>query len=106
MFRLKSGKSEKRGVTMAHIKKRILVVSSANMDFVMNMHTLPSAGQTLIDHSGSYALCSGRKGANSAVTIQRLGVLRFLRGSQRRCQRRNLKGIYEKEGIDTRFYIV
>ena len=58
---------------MTHVKKRVLVVSSANMDFVMNMHTLPSAGQTMIDHSGSYSFVPGGKGANSAVTVQRLG---------------------------------
>ena len=40
------------------MEKRILVVSSANMDFVMNMHSLPSAGQTVID-SGSYNYAGG-----------------------------------------------
>jgi ribokinase len=55
------------------MKKRILVVSSANMDFVMNMHAIPSAGQTVID-SGSYRFVPGGKGANSAVAIQRLAV--------------------------------
>ena len=35
------------------MKKRILVVSSANMDFVMNMKRVPSAGETVIDH-GNY----------------------------------------------------
>lgn len=89
---------------MTHVKKRVLVVSSANMDFVMNMHTLPSAGQTMIDHSGSYSFVPGGKGANSAVTVQRLG------GDCVFCARLGndangaiLKNIYEKEGIDTRF---
>lgn len=87
------------------MKKRILVVSSANMDFVMNMHALPSAGQTVID-SGSYRFVPGGKGANSAVAIQRLG------GDSVFCTRVGsdangaiLKNLYEKEGIDTRFII-
>lgn len=85
------------------MKKRILVVSSANMDFVMNMHALPSAGQTVIDN-GSYRFVAGGKGANSAVAIQRLG------GDCVFCTRLGadangaiLQNLYEKEGIDTRF---
>ena len=84
-------------------KKRILVVSSANMDFIMNIRTLPSAGQTLID-DGSYRFAPGGKGANAAVAIQRLG------GDCVFCTRLGndangaiLQNLYEKEGIDTRF---
>lgn len=87
------------------MKKRILVVSSANMDFVMNMHAIPSAGQTVID-SGSYRFVPGGKGANSSVAIQRLG------GECVFCTRVGndangaiLKNLYEKEGIDTRFIV-
>ncbi len=81
------------------------MVSSANMDFVMNMHALPSAGQTVID-GGSYRFVPGGKGANSAVAIQRLG------GECIFCTRVGsdangaiLKNLYEKEGIDTRFIV-
>lgn len=84
-------------------QKRILVVSSANMDFIMNIRTLPSAGQTLID-DGSYRFVAGGKGANAAVAIQRLG------GDCVFCTRLGndangaiLQNLYEKEGIDTRF---
>lgn len=54
------------------MKKRILVVSSANMDFVMNVSRIPNAGETVIE-SGSYKLIPGGKGANSALAVQRLG---------------------------------
>ena len=85
------------------MEKRILVVSSANMDFVMNMHTIPSAGQTIIDN-GTYRYVPGGKGANSAVAIRRLG------GDCVFCTRLGndangvlLNNLYKKEGIDTRF---
>lgn len=87
------------------MEKRILVVSSANMDFVMNMHSLPSAGQTVIDY-GSYSFVPGGKGANSSVAIRRLG------GDCVFCARLGtdangdiLAGIYNKEGVDTRFIV-
>ncbi len=54
------------------MKKRILVVSSANIDFVMNVKKIPEAGQTLIE-DGNYAYNPGGKGANSAIATQRLG---------------------------------
>ena len=56
------------------MEKRILVVSSSNMDFVMNMHSLPSAGQTVIDY-GNYSFVPGGKGGThygkySAVCLE------------------------------------
>ena len=85
------------------MKKRILVVSSANMDFVMNMNAIPAAGQTVIE-SNSYNYVPGGKGANSAVAIQRLG------GDCVFCARLGndangavLNNVYKKEGIDVRF---
>ena len=53
------------------MKKRILTVSSANMDFVMKVARVPEAGQTLLD-DGSFRFVPGGKGANAAVAIQRL----------------------------------
>ena len=54
------------------MSKRILVVSSANMDMVLNVDFVPNAGQTVID-SGSYSYVPGGKGANSALAFARLG---------------------------------
>ena len=44
------------------MKKRILVVSSANMDFVMNVSCIPEAGETLLEETGSYSFIPGGKG--------------------------------------------
>lgn len=55
------------------MKKRILVIGSANMDFVMNVSHLPSAGETLIE-SGNYHMIPGGKGGNTAIAAQRLGA--------------------------------
>ena len=54
------------------LKKKILTVSSANMDFVMNVRRVPNGGETVQD-PGSYAFIPGGKGANAAVAIRRLG---------------------------------
>ena len=54
------------------MNKRILVVSSANLDFVQRMHRLPNAGETVIETAG-YSYVPGGKGANSAVTFARMG---------------------------------
>jgi len=85
------------------MKKRILTVSSANMDFVMDMPTIPKAGETVIC-GGSYKYLPGGKGANSATAFARLG------GESIFCTRLGtdangdaLYNIYNKEGIDTRF---
>ena len=48
------------------MKKRILTVSSANIDLVSNVGTFPKAGQTVIERSG-YTYLPGGKGANAAL---------------------------------------
>lgn len=88
---------------MMNVKKKILTVSSANMDFVMNIQKLPVAGQTLSD-PGTYAFVPGGKGANSAVTVSRLGgasVFCTRLGNDANGER--LRSIYLNEGIDPRF---
>ena len=54
------------------IPKRILTVSSANMDFVMSVSKIPQGGETQLE-SGTYQFVPGGKGANSAVAVRRLG---------------------------------
>ena len=85
------------------MKKRILVVSSANMDFVMKVSKLPDAGQTVIERQ-SYSYVPGGKGANSALALARLGADSVF------CARlgydangKKLKELYDSNGIDTRF---
>ncbi len=87
------------------MQKRVLVVSSANMDFVMRVGRMPEAGQTVIERR-SYDYVPGGKGANAAVSLARLGadcVFCARLGSDNHAQR--LKTLYEESGIDTRFII-
>ncbi|MBO7360144.1 MAG: ribokinase [Clostridia bacterium] len=84
-------------------KIRVLTVSSANMDFVMNVSKVPSAGETLSD-PGGYSFIPGGKGANAAVAFRRLGgdsVFCASLGSD--ANGAALLDIYKSEGIDTRF---
>ena len=54
-------------------KKRILIVGSSNLDFVMNMYKLPEAGESVIDNGG-VAYSPGGKGAAAAIAFNRLGA--------------------------------
>lgn len=83
---------------MAHI----LIISSANMDFVMPMASLPARGQTVIE-SGAYRYVPGGKGANSAVAVARLGGdCTFCAKLGRDDNGDALAALYEREGIDCR----
>lgn len=85
------------------MKQRILVVSSANIDFVQKVSKLPEAGETVIsDMRCSYV--PGGKGANSAITVARLGGDSvFCAKVGRDDNGDRLRGLYSAEGIDTRF---
>ena len=54
-------------------KKRVLVIGSSNLDFVMNMYKLPGAGESIVDNGG-VAYIPGGKGANAAIALSRLGA--------------------------------
>lgn len=82
---------------------KVLIVSSANMDFVMNVATVPPAGATVIEKA-SYRYVPGGKGANSAIAFRRLG------GDAVFCTRLGtdangdaLENLYKSEGIDVSF---
>ena len=88
---------------MKHLTPKVLIVSSANMDFVMNVATVPPAGATVIE-TASYRYVPGGKGANSAIAFRRLG------GDAVFCTRLGtdangdaLESLYRSEGIDTSF---
>ncbi len=84
-------------------KKRILVVSSANMDFVMNVAAVPPAGATVIE-GGGYRYVPGGKGANSAVAFGRLGGdTAFCTCLGRDANGDALDALYRAEGIDVSF---
>ena len=85
------------------MKERILVVSSANVDLILNAETLPEAGETVIS-GGDFAFVAGGKGANSARTCAALGcdtIFLCRLGDDRHGKR--LVDLYKREGIDTRF---
>ncbi len=85
------------------MKKRILVVSSANMDFVQRVSRIPGGGETVIEEL-DYSYIPGGKGANSALAFSRMGadtVFCAKMGADDNAKR--LKSLYSAEGIDTRF---
>lgn len=85
------------------MKRRILVVSSANMDLLQRVDRLPEAGETVVEEN-TYSYMPGGKGANSAVTFARLGgdcVFCTRLGKDQNGDR--LLKLYADEGIDTRF---
>lgn len=85
-------------------KHRILVVSSANIDFVQRMRRVPYSGETVIENDLGYSYVPGGKGANSAITFARFGadcVFACKLGNDSNAKR--LLSIYKNEGIDTRY---
>lgn len=88
------------------MKHRILVVSSANVDFVQRVTKVPEAGATVTESENGYSYIPGGKGANAAVTFARLGsdsVLCARVGNDANGSR--LKQLYAGEGIDVRFLV-
>lgn len=55
------------------MKKRVLVISSANMDMLMPVAEVPKAGETAL-FNGGVTYVPGGKGANSAVAFAKLGA--------------------------------
>ncbi len=85
------------------MSKRVLVIGSANIDFVLSADKFPVAGETIIA-DGTYSYIPGGKGANAAVAAARLG------GEVVFCTRvgddaygDRLSKIYAENGIDRRF---
>ncbi|MBQ2377704.1 MAG: ribokinase [Clostridia bacterium] len=86
------------------MKKRILVVSSANMDFVMNVSTIPEAGETLLESTGDYRFIPGGKGGNSAIAVQRLGGdCVFCAKLGRDQSGATLRQLYQNEGVNVTY---
>ncbi len=83
--------------------KRVLVVGSANIDFVLNTPYIPAPGETMISQ-GAYAFTPGGKGANTAVAAAAFGADVSL------CSRvgddfygDRLISLFADKGIDTRY---
>ena len=85
-------------------QKRILVISSANVDFVQQMRRVPYAGETVSEPDLGYDYLPGGKGANSAISFARFGadcVFQCKVGRDSGAKR--LLSMYRAEGIDTRY---
>lgn len=87
------------------MSKKILVISSANMDFVMAVGAIPLTGQTMVE-SRSYKYVPGGKGANSALAFARLGADSvFCTRLGRDANGEALRRLYDGAGIDTRYIV-
>ncbi len=87
-------------------KERVLVVSSANIDFVQRMLRVPYSGETIVETNGDYSYVPGGKGANSAIALARFGgdcVFTCRVGNDANGKR--LISMYDREGIDTRYIV-
>jgi ribokinase len=69
LHRSKSSPMEKQRQKM---NPKIVVIGSANTDFVLQVSELPSKGQTVL--GDKFAIVKGGKGANQAVAAARLGA--------------------------------
>lgn len=88
------------------MKKRVLVISSANIDFVQKVARIPYSGETIIETDGSYEYVPGGKGANSAIAFSKFGAdCVFVCKVGTDANGARLKSLYNAEGIDTRFVI-
>lgn len=84
------------------MSKRVLVVSSANMDIKFPIREMPAAGETLLC-DGSVSYSPGGKGANSAVTFAALGAETVLCARiGRDSHGESLYDFYKEKGIDVR----
>ncbi len=83
---------------------RILVVGSANTDFVLQVPELPSKGQTVL--GSQFTVARGGKGANQAVAATRLGadVTFVARLGQDSLGDEAIRA-YQQEGIRTDFIV-
>lgn len=59
-------------------RKKILIVGSINMDFVIFLNRLPSEGETVV--SENIYMLPGGKGANQAVGVAKLGAPAYILG--------------------------
>lgn len=88
------------------MKKRVLVVSSSNMDMTLPVGKVPAAGETLIARGG-VRYSPGGKGGNSAVAFARLGgdcVLCAKIG--RDAHGESLYEFYKENGINTDYLVI
>lgn len=87
-------------------QQRILVISSANIDFVQRMRRVPYSGETVVETGMGYSYVPGGKGANSAIAFSRFGadtVFTCKLGNDANAKR--LLSIYRQEGLNTDYVL-
>jgi ribokinase len=92
-----------KGSVKDHSKKpKIVVVGSANTDFVVLVPQIPVKGETVL--GGKFITARGGKGANQAVAAARLGAeVTFIARLGQDTLGREAVEAYQKEGIDTQY---
>ena len=86
------------------MNKKILIVSSANMDLNMRVNVSPLKGQTILGKSYKYV--SGGKGANSATAFAKLGADSvFCASMGDDANGEALRQIYKNTGINTDYIL-
>ena len=81
---------------------RVVVVGSANVDFVVQTPHIPRPGETVLGHN--FVMAMGGKGANQAVGMARLGAeVSFVARVGQDVFGDQCLEAYRAEGIDTRF---
>jgi len=82
--------------------RKIVVIGSSNIDFVMKMRRLPSVGETVTD--ASFVQAYGGKGANQAVAAARAGgSVSFVNCVGDDAMAEAMVAQYREDGIDTEF---
>ena len=83
---------------------KIVVVGSANTDFVLSVHQLPAKGETILGNQ--FTVARGGKGANQAVAAARLGAdVTFVARLGTDSLGRESIGAYIQEGIRTDYIV-
>mgnify|MGYP002344503831 CR=1 FL=1 len=83
--------------------KRILVVGSANIDFLMTTPYVPAPGETIVSE-GAYTFVPGGKGANTAVAAAKLGTqVVFCARVGDDAYGDRLISLYKEHGLDLRY---
>lgn len=88
------------------VKKRILVIGSADMDMHLPALRMPRAGE-MLSHSGAVTYSPGGRGANAAVTFANLGAEAVLcTRIGRDAHGETLYSYYKECGIDTTYTVI
>lgn len=93
------------GYNFNHMKNKIIVLGSSNIDMVVKMERFPVAGETIL--GGTFLVSPSGKGANQTVAIQRLGKnVRFVSKLGNNIFGKQLLKLYKQEGMNTDYILI